>query len=223
MEENIDMTASLWGDLLKGCKGDKQKAQQMLKGMKKQNEEEKQREKDRKVREVEVNFPDLPKETIAEVLSENDWDVERAILPLFEAAEKERQIIKQKEMKEHNMKREQEALERKQEAQKQAKAFLTQLFSNVPEQKIQKMLEDNEGDVDMTTDQLLTQIREEDEKKKKQEQEKKKERERERERKLQEEQEQKRRQEAERKLKLDTLKQKYISPQLLIKALIIVM
>lgn len=147
-----ELTQSMWGDVLKQFDGDKEKARALFRGM---EEQENEKAKERKLRELETNFPGTPKELIAKVLAENGWDVEAAILPLFEHIEKQRQAEKEREREELNRKREEERLARKKLANEQARAFLQNLFANIPEKKIQAMLDANEGDVDATTEQIL--------------------------------------------------------------------
>lgn len=192
------MTASMHADVLRMCKGDKEKAKQMVSGLQGQMEEEKRRSQQRKIDELAPNFPSIDRHALVKILSDNDWDVEKAILPCFEFQEKEREAQRQKEREEQNKKREEERRARQAEARQQAKTFLVQLFSNVPEDKIQAMLEENEGDVDLTTDQLISMKAEEEEK---QEQLQK--------RRKEEEEQLKRQAELEKQLKIDTLVQRY--------------
>jgi hypothetical protein len=198
MDQGFDMTASMHADLLRMCKGDKEKARQMVSGLQGQMEEEKRRAQQRKIDELTANFPIIDRDTLVKILTENDWDVEKAILPCFEFQEKEREAQRQKEREEQNKKREEERRARQAEARQQAKTFLVQLFSNVPEDKIQAMLEENEGDVDLTTDQLISMKAEEEEK---QEEMLK--------RRKEEEEQLKRQAELERQLKIDTLVQRF--------------
>ena len=154
MEQDIptELTQSMWADVLKQVGGDKEKAKGLFKGM---EEQENEKAKERKVRELEANFPDTPKELIVKVLAENNWDVELAILPLFERVEQQRQAEKEHERQEQAKKREAERKARKQQASEQAQSFLQNLFANIPGEKIQALLDQNEGDVDATTEQLL--------------------------------------------------------------------
>jgi len=200
--EGFDMSASMHADLLRMCKGDKKKAAEMVSGLKGQMEEEKHRTQQRKIDELTANFPTMDRITIAKILADNEWDVEKAILPCFEFQEKEREAQRQKEREEQNKKREEERVARQAEARKQATTFLTQLFSNVPEDKIQALLEENEGDVDLTTDQLLAGMRAEEEKKQQEKEEVAK-------RRKEEEEQAKRQAELERQLKVDTLVQRF--------------
>jgi chromatin segregation and condensation protein Rec8/ScpA/Scc1 (kleisin family) len=147
-----ELTQSMWGDVLKQCGGDKDKAKDLLRGM---EDQEKEKDRERKLRELEGNFPDTPKEIILKVLSDNNWDVEAAILPLFEYVEQQKQAEKEREREQQQKKREQERVERKRQAIEQAQTFLQNLFANIPGEKIQAILDQNEGDVDATTEQLL--------------------------------------------------------------------
>lgn len=198
MDQGFDMTASMHADVLRMCKGDKEKAKQMVSGLQGQMEEEKRRSQQRKIDELAPNFPSIDRHALVKILSDNDWDVEKAILPCFEFQEKEREAQRQKEREEQSKKREEERRARQAEARQQAKTFLVQLFSNVPEDKIQAMLEENEGDVDLTTDQLISMKAEEEEK---QEQLQK--------RRKEEEEQLKRQAELEKQLKIDTLVQRF--------------
>ena len=154
MEQDIpaELTQSMWADVLKQVGGDKEKAKGLFKGM---EEQENEKAKERKVRELEANFPDTPKELIVKVLAENNWDVELAILPLFERVEQQRQAEKEHERQEQAKKREAERKARKQQASEQAQACLQSLCANIPGEKTQALLDQNEGGVEATPEQLL--------------------------------------------------------------------
>lgn len=163
-----DLTASVWGDMLRQCEGDKEKAKDLARGMTEAAaREEQQGVKERVVEELEGTFKDLGKEAIVRVLQENNWDPDRAILPLFEMLEAQREQERARAREEAAKKREEERVRLKEEATKKAKVFLRQLFSNLPDEEIQKHLDANEGDVDATVEQLLAIVTENEEQEKK--------------------------------------------------------
>jgi len=198
MDQGFDMTASMRADVLRMCKGDKEKARQMFSGLQGQMEEEQKRAQQRKIDELTANFPGIDRVALVKILTDNEWDVEKAILPCFEFQEGAREAQRQKEREEQNKKREEERRARQAEARQQAKTFLVQLFSNVPEDKIQAMLEENEGDVDLTTDQLISMKAEEEEKQEAMLK-----------RRKEEEEQLKRQAQLEKQLKIDTLVQRF--------------
>ncbi|KAL6079997.1 hypothetical protein QOT17_000380 [Balamuthia mandrillaris] len=193
-----DLSASLWGDVLRQCEGDKERALELASGMSQAAaDEEKQRTQERMVAELQQTFPLLGKEVIVRSLVENDWDSERAILPLFAAVEEHREKERKLAREEALKKREAERLQLKEEASKKAKTFLRQLFSNIPEEEVQAYLDQNEGDVDATVDQLLALMNEREQ------------RENEAKQKHEEKELIKRQMALERQLKIDTLKERF--------------
>eukprot|EP01089_Gocevia_fonbrunei_P004391 TRINITY_DN1440_c0_g1_i1.p1 TRINITY_DN1440_c0_g1~~TRINITY_DN1440_c0_g1_i1.p1 ORF type:complete len:655 (-),score=193.12 TRINITY_DN1440_c0_g1_i1:24-1988(-) len=139
-----DVTKSVMVDILGSVKGDKKEAMKIAKAMGQQAEEETQRARERKISELQGNFTELSKEVIVRTLAENEWDVDRCIVPLFEYSAKDQVEEKKKQDVEKNNK-----------SREEAKQFLKTMFSTIPEAKIQEMLDDNEGDVEATTDQLM--------------------------------------------------------------------
>jgi len=158
--QGIDLSASITADLLRLCQGDHEKANEYVAGI----EEEKKKEQQRKIDELAANFGDIDREVLRRILAENDWDFDKAIVPCFTFQEEQKAASRQKEQEEQRKKREQERQARNAEARKQGAALLMQLFSNQPEEKLKALLEENEGDVDLTIEQILAQNKAEEEK-----------------------------------------------------------
>lgn len=106
-------------------------------------------------------FQELGRDVIIATLKENDWDVDKAVLPLFNKLERHLSDKRAKAYEEERKAREQKA---KTEGTPsfspyltvfKANAFLKELFRAVPEEKIQEILETNDGDVDATTEELV--------------------------------------------------------------------
>eukprot|EP01098_Paradermamoeba_levis_P006163 TRINITY_DN255_c0_g2_i3.p1 TRINITY_DN255_c0_g2~~TRINITY_DN255_c0_g2_i3.p1 ORF type:complete len:531 (-),score=335.76 TRINITY_DN255_c0_g2_i3:1014-2483(-) len=101
-----------------------------------------------KIDEVEANFPTFDRKVVEQTLASNDWDVPRAIFALIQLQEKN-----EKEKKGDEQKKAQE--ERLKKQREESKKFLQRMFDSLPADVIQKVLDDNEGDVDIATTQLI--------------------------------------------------------------------
>jgi len=139
-----DVTQSVINDIWKQSKGDKEQVIKVGKGMADEIEEENKKVRQRKIQELRGNFKDLSEKTIEQALQENQWDVEKAIIPLFDIMQKQ---FEEERKKDSALRKEQERLK--------AKEFLNNMFSTIPDNKIQEILDENEGDVDATSDALL--------------------------------------------------------------------
>eukprot|EP01087_Luapelamoeba_hula_P020015 TRINITY_DN6733_c0_g1_i1.p1 TRINITY_DN6733_c0_g1~~TRINITY_DN6733_c0_g1_i1.p1 ORF type:complete len:693 (+),score=155.43 TRINITY_DN6733_c0_g1_i1:100-2178(+) len=157
MDFPADLTQSMWGDVVKQCGGDAAKARAMWTGVSEEND---RAEKDRKIRTLANNFPTLDKGIIEEHLAANDWDVDAAVLPLWQVVEKIRDDEKRRRDEAEAKQRQVARAAKQKEANEQARMFLRNLFAQVAEDKIQDLLDKNEGDVSATTDQLLQFTRE---------------------------------------------------------------
>jgi len=142
---------------------DTDQAQQILKRF--ATSEPSEEEIKRKLRELE-NFQNLGHDILIQVLKENRWDVEKAIIPLLA-------LLEEKQKEGRRKKYDEEKQKRITEAKKQANTFLKELFATVPEEQIQKILDENDGDVDTTTEQLFDFLRKEDERQRKEKEEEK--------------------------------------------------
>jgi len=100
-QEFPDMTQSVLGDVLQVYQGNKQAASAALVGIK----NETQRENDKKLMELRELFPLASEKLCKEILVSTNWDVELAILPMFNKIEeakqqtrkeKEQELIKKK-------------------------------------------------------------------------------------------------------------------------------
>lgn len=106
---------------------------------------------------------DLGRDTIVSALKDADWDVDGAMLPLFEKLEKVRAEQRAQQYEEERKAREQKARVAGMGwcgacNHQSANAFLKDLFKAIPEQKIQELLDANDGDVDATTEQLFAYV-----------------------------------------------------------------
>eukprot|EP01127_Copromyxa_protea_P012657 TRINITY_DN3318_c0_g1_i1.p1 TRINITY_DN3318_c0_g1~~TRINITY_DN3318_c0_g1_i1.p1 ORF type:complete len:720 (-),score=194.55 TRINITY_DN3318_c0_g1_i1:72-2195(-) len=110
-------------------------------------------------------FKELGRDVLVSTLRECEWDVDNAMLPLFNKLEKLRSEERAKTY-------EAERKARAQKAKLEANAFLRELFRALPEDKIQELLDANDGDVDATTDELFQYVATLDERAKKAEEEK---------------------------------------------------
>ncbi|PRP85070.1 hypothetical protein PROFUN_07254 [Planoprotostelium fungivorum] len=144
-----DLSQSTVADILSANGNDSFKTVGVLKDM---NDTVKT-EQEVKIREMSDLFPNIKIKIIREVLTENNWDVEAAILPLFnrgeeqKAQEKKRQEEQQRQLR----KAEQEAKKRR-----EVQDLMTR-FSHIPKDIVQQVMDDNEGDIEATTD-ALTQL-----------------------------------------------------------------
>ncbi len=82
------MTQSVLNDVLTTYK-DPTKARDALRGI----NDEHQKENQRKIDELKQVFPDLPEQIIRAALESNDWNVDSAIVPLFNKSEEQRQVL----------------------------------------------------------------------------------------------------------------------------------
>merc|ERR1711988_987147 len=151
-----DMAQSMIGDILKQVEGNADVAQNLLSDLHKQAEDQKQKEFDDKVNELEQNFGSLGRNKIIEVLTENNWDVDSCIAPLFNLLQQQQEEQLKKQLTENKTRREEQSLQHQEEARAQANKFLKELFSTCSEEKILEVLDENDGDVDATTEQLLS-------------------------------------------------------------------
>jgi len=156
-QEFPELTQSVVREVYTSVEGDPSQAQIILKQF--SNNEPTDQEVLHKLEELE-NFLVLGREIVLQVLKENRWDVEKAIIPLFA-------LLEEKQKQERRKKYEEDKLKRAAETKKQANIFLKELFATVAEEQIQKILDENDGDVDATTDLLVDFLRKEDERQRK--------------------------------------------------------
>jgi len=148
-----DMTQSIIGDVLGVYKGNMQAAARALGGI----DDESKKENDKKIKELKELFPFAREKDCEEVLISTNWDVEAAIVPMFNKGDE----IKQRTRKEKEVQVEKK---REVEAKKQYEHLL-EIFNIIPKEEIQKLLDENEGDIDETTTQLLTIVAKQEEEK----------------------------------------------------------
>lgn len=156
-KEFPDLSQSMLGDVLSTCQNDKKQATKALR----QINEDIKREHDGKIREAQESFPNLPREIIEATLREAQWNIENALVPLLEKVEeyeKQRKIAQQ------------EAVRRQQEIEKENKTKkkleeLHQVFKNIPMEVVQQTLDENDGDMEETANQLFEIVAKYEEKK----------------------------------------------------------
>jgi len=163
IQEFPDLTHSVLREVYTSVEGDSNQAQIILKQF--ANNEPSDQEVMHKLEELE-NFQVLGREIVLQILKENRWDVEKAIIPLFA-------LLEERQKQERRKKYEDDKLKRADETKRQANVFLKELFATVPEEQIQKIMDENDGDVDATTDVLFDFLRKEDERQRKEKEEEK--------------------------------------------------
>lgn len=163
LREYPDLSQSMVRDVFRSVEEDSVQAHQILKRF--ATNEPTPEEIQRKLQEV-SSFESLGQEQLLKTLRENRWDVEKALIPLFG-------LLEDKQKEERQKKYEEERNRRAAEARIQANHFLKELFGAVPEEQIQKMLDENDGDVDTTTEQLIELMGKENEKQKEEKEEEK--------------------------------------------------
>jgi len=164
-EEFPDMTQSVLGDILKSYSNDKKKAAQALRGI----DEDVQMEKEKKIKELQSIFPKFQREDIISQLESTNWDVECAIPPLIIKMEA-MQAFEQRSQ-DNQQRKVQEKKQSELQAMKQA-AYLLEMFrASIPIETIQQILDENDGDIEETTTQLLSLIAQQEEEKQKKEKE----------------------------------------------------
>jgi len=180
-----DMTQSVIGDVLSTYSNNIENATAALTLIRESQKEDEQR----KIDELKLMFMSLPEEVIRKALKESSWSVESAIVPLFSYTEEQ----KRNEQKELHKKKSEEEKKRKEKEVSEKVQYLVDMFYSLPKDVVQKILEENEGDIESTTVQLLDTVKKEEEKKN-----------REKEEKLKQEQEKQM-----RELKINVLKEKF--------------
>lgn len=148
-QEFPDLNESVIGQVLTSCKNDERQAKAILEDMGESKEKERHL-----VKELKTSFPNLSEKIIYDVLKQCDWNVEEAIVPLVHKSEELERERKKKELKDR----------RKNEEQKINTKRLTEAFRTISPETIHQVLEENEGDIDETTTQLLQILKEQEEK-----------------------------------------------------------
>jgi len=99
-----DITKSMMVDVLRQCKGDKEQAKEIAKGMAGAVDNENQKIQERKIKELKETFAELGEEDITAVLTQNGWDVDTAIMPLLTLMEKKQSEDKKQKQQQKNQK-----------------------------------------------------------------------------------------------------------------------
>jgi len=150
---------------------------------------------------LKITFSNLPEEVIAKVLEESKWNEEDALVPLFHLSEEQSREGKRLAQLEVQKKKTEEEKKKKIEEAKEKAAYLLEMFhATISKEQLQKMLEENEGDIEETTTQLLQLVDKQEEEKEKKRLEDRKVR----------EQAEKLKQEQERRVALDVLKHRFV-------------
>jgi len=214
-EQFPDMTQSVLGDVLNNYSNNTERASAALKEI----SEEQRREKTKKVHDLKITFPNLPEELIAKVLEDSKWNEEDALVPLFHLSEEKAREAKRLEQQEaQKQKSEEEKKKKVKEAKEKATYLLDMFHATIPKEKVQEILEENEGDIEETTTQLLQLVAKQEEEKEKKRLEDKKLLEQKR---LQEEKLKKEQEKRLADLKVEVLKEKFfdLSEEEILKAL----
>jgi hypothetical protein len=148
-----DMTQSVIGDVLGIYKGDAKAAAAALGGI----DTETKKENDKKIKELQGLFPSASEQMCKEVLNSTNWDVEAAIAPLFTKCDEQ----KHKTRKEKKAK----AIKKREAETKKQYEHLLEIFHTFSKEEIQKLLDENEGDIEETTNQLLELVKKQEEEK----------------------------------------------------------
>jgi len=157
-EEFPDITQSTINDIISAT-NNVTEAKQMLRNF----VEEPKRDQENQIKELQKQFYAVPKEVIIQILEKFKYNFEEVIVPLFN----EQAEIQKREQVGLKKKREQEEkLKREEETKKQCKELMT-IFHNIPKETIQRILDENEGDIQDTTDQLLSIVSQQEELQKK--------------------------------------------------------
>jgi hypothetical protein len=113
----LDLTQSVFGDVLKTYSNNKELALEALQQMK----EELEMEKEQKIRELQEQFSTVTRDVIFQVLEGCKWDVDEAIVPLFTKAHEINQQLEEDDRK----KREEERSKRPRPAEEEKKEEVT--------------------------------------------------------------------------------------------------
>jgi len=200
-EEFPDLAQSTINAVMGAVNDNVEETRQMLRGMAEEGKRDTEKQNERKISELQAQFTTIPKDVILRILKENKYDVDACIVPLFNVlaeAQTQEQVVSKKHREEEEKKR----------AKEQTKVQIKQLmeiFQTIPKDTIQKILDDNEGDIQETTTHLLAVVSQQEESKKHEQTNKQKERER-----LSKEQE-----ERMKRVKVEALREKF--PELLPK------
>lgn len=173
-EEFPDLAQSTINAVLGAANDNVFEATQILRGMAEEGKKDTEKNNERKIAELQSQFTTIPREAIVKVLEQNKYDVDSCIVPLFNIlaeVQKQEQVASRK-------KREDEDKKRRDQQNKSQIKQLMEIFQTIPKETIQNILDENEGDIQETTTQLLTVVSHQEESKKAEQVAKQKERER---------------------------------------------
>lgn len=158
-KEFPDLTQSVLGDVLSTYQNDKEQAAVALRGI----SEELKKENDKKIAELKEMFPTLSNQIIGEELDKCKGNVDNAIAPLFSKTQEMQKKEKKKQDAIQRKKKQEEEAKRRQEEEKKQANSLMEIFKNIPKEKVQQLLDENEGDIEETTAQLLVVVAKQEE------------------------------------------------------------
>jgi len=141
-------------DVLQNYSNDEKKTSEALREMADQI----QRDLDGKVEELQGMFSNLPRDIIIEELQAVGGSVDGAIAPLFSRDQEIQQDKKKKLEEQRRKQREEEEVRRRKEEEKKQAGNLMEIFKNIPQQKVQAILDENDGDIEETTAQLIKMV-----------------------------------------------------------------
>jgi len=206
-EEFPDLGQSTINAVLGAANDNIDEAALMLREIAEEGKRDTQKHNERKISELQTQFTTIPREVIIRVLEQNKYDVDACIVPLFNALA---EVQKQDQLSSRKKREEEDKKKRDEQTKAQIKQLMD-IFQNIPKEIIQTILDENEGDIQETTMQLLGLVSKQEEAKKNEQVAKQKERER-----LAKEQE-----ERMKNIKIDALREKFpdLTPKDVIAAL----
>jgi len=146
-----DMSKSTLNDVLVEYKNDRVAATRALKGI----SEELKRENEQKVQELKEMFPTLSVQIIEAELEACNGNVDAAIAPLFTKVEELSKNEKKRQSTNQRKKKQEEVVKKRKEAANLEANNLVDIFKTIPKEKVSELLDENEGDIEETTSQLL--------------------------------------------------------------------
>jgi len=115
-----DINQSILIDVVHQCQGNEEKAKELLKEFQEQAQIDKQRTNNQKIQELSATFP-IDRAIIERTLSENNWNPDQCILPLFMIVEQQKETERKKKEEESRRKREFDNQKKKGRSQKESK------------------------------------------------------------------------------------------------------
>eukprot|EP01101_Sappina_pedata_P010079 TRINITY_DN6259_c0_g1_i1.p1 TRINITY_DN6259_c0_g1~~TRINITY_DN6259_c0_g1_i1.p1 ORF type:complete len:718 (-),score=401.31 TRINITY_DN6259_c0_g1_i1:93-2207(-) len=146
-----EMTQSVFVAVLNACEGDETKAKAYFEESSKKISEG---DIARMVQELAEMFPDLDKEVIKKTLGENKNDVDASIVPLFTLVQDIGYKKRQEADRINSEKREAEREAKQKQARVEATQKMTELFKQISPAEINRIIEENDGDLEVVSERL---------------------------------------------------------------------